>query len=62
MYNLSDQLKIELETIFALAILTYIANLEAYESNMGHEKVFDDSIPVVHCTKNVWLYCSPSLV
>ena len=50
--------EVELETIIALAILRYIANLNAYELNMGHEEVFDDFILGVQCTENKWLYMS----
>ena len=40
MYNLTDHLMIDLETIIALAFMTYIIDLNTYELHPGDEKVF----------------------
>ena len=39
-----DHLMVGLETIIALASLTYIVDLDAYELHVGNEKVFNDFI------------------
>ena len=43
-YNLTDQLMLDLETIIALASMTYIIDLDAYELHPGDEKVFNNFI------------------
>ena len=41
-YDFTDHLMVELETIIALATMTYIAELDAYELHLGDEKNFND--------------------
>ena len=35
---------VDLETIIALAFMTYIIDLDAYELHLGDEKIFNDFI------------------
>jgi hypothetical protein len=43
-YDLTDHLIVELETIIALACVTCIVDLDAYELQLGDEIVFNDFI------------------
>ena len=43
-YNLTDHLMLRLETIIALAFMTYIVDLDGYESHPRDEKVFNNFI------------------
>ena len=43
-YDLTDRLMIELETIIALATMTYIAKTNLYELNLMDKRVFNDFI------------------
>jgi hypothetical protein len=40
-YNLTNHLMVDLETIVALASMTYIVDLDAYELHQGDEKIFN---------------------
>ena len=40
-YDLTDHLIVDLETIIALAFMTYIINLNAYELHPEDEKIFN---------------------
>ena len=41
-YDLIDHLMVDLETIIALATMTYIGESNVYELHPGDEKVFND--------------------
>ena len=41
-YDLTDHLMVDLETIIALATMTYIGESNVYELHPGDEKVFND--------------------
>ena len=43
-YDLTDHLMVVLETIIALAFMTYIVNLDGYELHMGDEKLLNTFI------------------
>ena len=43
-YNLTDHLMVDLETIIGLGVMTYFANLDAYELHPGNENFFNDFI------------------
>ena len=43
-YDLTDHLMVDVETLTALASMTYIIDLDANELHMGDEKVFNDII------------------
>ena len=43
-YNFTDHLKANLETIFAIAFMTYIIDLDAYELHPKDEQVFNNFI------------------
>ena len=47
-YDLTDHLMVDLETIIALASMTYVVDLDAYELHRGDEKVFNDFINECH--------------
>ena len=52
-YDLIDHLMVDLETIIALASMTYIVDLDASELHPGDEKVFNDLLmnaKVLHYT------------
>jgi hypothetical protein len=51
-YDLTGHVMVYLETIIALAFMTYIVDLFAYELHPGDEKVFNDFINarVLHYT------------
>ena len=41
-YDFTDQLMVDLKTIIALAIMTYIGESNVYELHLGDEKHFND--------------------
>ena len=43
-----DHLMVDLETIIALASMTYVIDLDAYELHLGDEQVFIDFINERH--------------
>jgi hypothetical protein len=43
-YDLMDHLMVGPKRIIALAFMTYIVNLDAYELHVGNENVFNDFI------------------
>ena len=43
-YNLLDHLMVNLQTIILLASMTYIIDLDAYESHLKDEKIIDNFI------------------
>jgi hypothetical protein len=52
-YDHADHLMVDLETIIALAFMTYIANLDAYECHPGDKNFLNDFIDecwVLHYT------------
>ena len=41
-YNLRNYLMVDLNTIIALASMTYIVDIDAYELHLGDEKIFNN--------------------